>query len=328
MRIAQFEMHWWAASLNKKNQYIRTTYPDMYFRYFLLGLWLAMACLIRRESIAQRDTVRNSLPAEALAYLNNIKQLEKSRFWPNVDPNQFLENLRTFTVEPLAFHEGRATNFCAYSAITYLPLEYDPLGFSKFLITLYRYGQANLGSTSFSPSKAVRDEAGLIKYKDGLDINPAGQMWFLTLADEFKGYLNVFNTKFDKGDENTFWASTNYAKFNRMLRKLFPVKTNAKGADLIRPRVSDLGNYLAQELKKGIVFVYLNNKKLYRKTHTREVISTPTHYVMLVETRKISNGDVEFIYWDYGRKSLQQLSPSFLKNIVYGITTVTFKPEL
>ena len=285
-------------------------------------------CFVAQTSLAQRDTVRASTAKQALAYLNSIKKLEKSRLWPNVDPNQFLKNLKTFTIEPLAFYEGQATNFCAYSALTYLPLEYDPMGFSKFMITLYKYGKANMGSTSFAPSRAVREEAGLIKYKGALDINPAGQMWFLALADEFKGYLNLLNRKFHEGDENTFWASTNFAKFNRMLRRLFPVKTYAKGADLIKPNVGDLSNYLSEQLKNGIVFVYLNNKKLYRKTHTREVISTPTHYVMLVNTKNTPQGDVEFMYWDYGRKSLQQLAPTFLKNIVYGITTVTFKPGI
>lgn len=300
----------------------------MFNRYVLILFVGISLIFFAKISFAARDTVRVSTPKQALAYLSSIKKLEKSNFWPNVDADQFLKNLKTFTVEPLAFYEGKATNFCAYSALTYLPLEYDPLGFSKFMVNLYRYGRANMGGTSFTPSKAVRQEAGLIKYKGALDINPAGQMWFLALADEFKGYLNFFNRRFDEGDENTFWASTNFAKFNRMLRKLFPVKTHAKGADLIKPRVVDLGDYLAQELKNGIVFVYLNNKKLYRKTHTRGVISTPTHYVMLVETHKVPNGDVEFTYWDYGRKSLQQLSPAFLKNIVYGVTTVTFKPRI
>lgn len=299
----------------------------MRIRVFLIFYFILFICISSYAVRTYRDTVRISTPAQAIAYLNGIKKLEKSKLWPNIDPDQFLKNLKTFTIEPLEFYEGKATNFCAYSALTYVPLEYDPLGFSKFMVTLYRYGQANMGNTTFNPSKAVREEAGLIKYKGALDLNPAGQMWFLALADEFKGYLNLLNWRFDKGDENTFWASTNYAKFNRMLRKLFPVKTKAKGADLIKPRVGDIGDYLAEELKNGIVFVYLNNKKLYRKTHTREVISTPTHYVMLVETSKTPQGDVEFMYWDYGRKTMQQLSPAFLKNIVYGITTTKFKTE-
>lgn len=287
-------------------------------------IWANVALL---QASTVRDTVRASNSLQAIQYLNGIKRLDKSRFWPNIDPDQFLQNLKTFTIEPLAFYEGKATNFCAYSALTYLPLEYDPLGFSKFMIDLYKFGQARLGNAVLSPSRAVREEAGLIKYKGALDINPAGQMWFLSLADEFKGYLNWFNLRFNKGDENTFWASTNYAKFNRMLRRLFPVKTRARGADLIKPSVRDLAAYMAAELKKGMVFVYLNNKKLYKKTHTRSFISTPTHYVMLVETKQLPDGNVEFTYWDYGKKTLQQLSPSFLKNIVYGITTITFKTK-
>ncbi|MFV0606412.1 MAG: hypothetical protein ACK5NK_11290 [Niabella sp.] len=272
-----------------------------------------------------RDTIRKTTTQEAITYLNSIVQLDKSKYWPHIDPDQFLLNLKTFTIEPLAFYEGKATNFCAYSALTYIPLEYDPLGFSKFMITLYKYGKANMGNTSFKPSKAVREEAGQIKYKGALDINPAGQMWFLALADKFKGYLNIFNRNFDKGDENTFWASTNYAKFNRMLRQLFLVKTKAKGADLFRPKLNDITAYMADEVSKGMVFVYLNNKKLYRKSHAKPVISTPTHFVMLVGAKRLNDDMVEFVYWDYGRKSLQHLPANFLENIVYGITTIKFK---
>ncbi len=302
----------------------RTNTMNIRGRLLLTFTILLYTCASAWAGSFFRDTVRISSAQQTIDYLNQVTKLEKSKFWPNVDPEQFLTNLKTFTIEPLSFYEGKATNFCAYSALTYIPLEYDPLGFSKFMVTLYRYGKANMGNTTFTPSKAVREEAGRIKYKGALDINPAGQMWFLALADEFKGYINMLNRRFDEGDENTLWASTNYAKFNRMLRKLFPVKTKARGADLLKPRVPNLPLYLEEQLKEGIVFVYLNNKKLYRKTHTREVISTPTHFVMLVESRRLENGDVEFIYWDYGLKSLRQLSPAFLKNIVYGITTTTF----
>lgn len=294
------------------------------YPFLLLFLLLLLKADISKAS-AYRDTIQISSKREALRYLSGIKKLEKSKYWPNVDPDKFLENLKTFTIEPLAFYEGKATNFCAYSALTYIPLEYDPLGFSKFMISLFRYGQAIMGNTVFKPGKAVRKEAGLLKYKGALDINPAGQMWFLSLADRFKGYLNFFNRKFDKGDENGFWASTNFAKFNRMLRRLFPVKVEAVGSDLIRPAVKNIASYFSQQLQKGIVFVYLNNKKLYKKSHNNGLISTPTHYVMLVESQKMPDGKVEFIYWDYGSKSLQQIQPQFLKNIVYGITTVTFK---
>ncbi len=269
----------------------------------------------------QRDTLRLSTPDQALNYLNNLPPLERSSYWPNIDPDRLIEDLKTFTIEPLAFYEGSNTNFCSYAALTYLPLEHDPLGFSKFMITLYQKGRASLGRKWLAPEKAVREEAGLLKYKGALDVSPAGQMFFLSLADQFKGYLNIFNRHFHKGDEDRLWASTNYAKFNRMLRRLFLVKTKTRGSDLIRPSIKDLSKYMQEELKKGFVFLFLNNKKLYRKAHATGWISTPTHFVMLVDTKNTADGHIELVYWDYGKKTLQQLSPQFLKSIVYGVTT-------
>ncbi len=288
-------------------------------------LYLSVLSCVLLISVAARagrieDSTRISKANEALVYLSGVKKLERSKFWPNVDPDQLLSNLKTFTVEPFSFYEGKTTNFCAYSALTYIPLYYDPLGFSKFMVQLYKYGEAIMDKTVIKPSRKVREEAGLLKYKGALDINPAGQMWFLSLADHFKGYLNFFNRRFDKGDENTFWASTNFAKFNRMLRRLFPGRVTAIGADLIRPSV-DIYEYTKRKSQKGVVFVYLNNKKLYRKTHTRGIINTPTHYVLLTDINKLPNGDIEFVYWDYGLRTLQQMPPNFFKKIVYGVTT-------
>lgn len=301
-------------------------------RFLLLKLCLIMIlAAICEKSAAENPIVDTSFKRidsasdnsiiETLEYIHSIKDLEQSEYWPNVKPELLLQNLKTFTIEPFSFYEGKTTNFCAYSALTYIPLKYNPLGFAQFMVELYRTGKSRMGKDVLQPGKAVREEAGLLKYKGALDINPAGQMWFLTLADYYKGYLNRFNLHFDKGDENTFWASTNFAKFNRMLRRLFNANVIARGADLSRPHVGDLYDYLQSRLKKGEVFLYVNNKKLYRKTHSKKIFHTPTHYILLISISRLSNGDIELVYWDYGLITLQQLSPGFFKNIVFGIST-------
>jgi len=272
------------------------------------------------------DSTRISTQQQAIAFLDSLQKLDSSKHWPNVDPDLFLENLRIFAISPLRFYEGKGTNFCAYSALTYIPLNYDPLGFSRFMVTLYQEGKARMGKVYFKPSAAIKKEAGLLKYKGSLDISPAGQIWFLSLADHFKGYLNFFNRGFNKGDENTLWASTNFAKFNRMLRKLFNFKVHARGADLIRPWLSDTYNYLSRLSKSGPVFLYLNNRLLYKKKH---VVTTrfgiPTHFVLLLDIYKAENNKVNIIYWDYGKKTLQQVSPRMLRKIIFGITDFSVK---
>ncbi len=264
-----------------------------------------------------------SRKADAIAFLDSLGTLDSSEHWPNVEPGRFLGNLRTFALTPLRFYEGKGTNFCAYSAITYIPLNYDPLGFSRFMVTLYRDGKAKMGKVWFTPGKAIREEAGLIRYKGALDISPAGQMWFLCLADRFKGYLNVFNHHFQTGDENTLWASTNFAKFNRMVRRLFGYEVHAKGSDLIRPWVHDLYGYLEETSAQGPIFLYLNNRLLYKKKHVVTRLGIPTHYVLLLDIYKTGDGKVNIVYWDYGKKTLQQVPPKLLRKIIYGISHFT-----
>jgi hypothetical protein len=275
---------------------------------------------------ARLDTIPLSTQKEALAYLDSIHRLDSSRHWPNVDPSLFLQNLRVFATTPLRFYEGKGTNFCAYSALTYIPLNYDPLGFSQFMITLFKNGRARMGRVMIDPGNAVKKEAGLLKYKGALDISPAGQIWFLSLADHFKGYLNIFNRRYDEGDENTLWASTNFAKFNRMLRKLFKLKVHAKGADLIRPWVGNRYEYLRERIRYGPVFLYLNNRLLYKKKHVVTTrLGIPTHFVLLLEIYKDAQNRVNIIYWDYGKKTLQQVSPRMLRKIIFGITDFSFR---
>ena len=272
-----------------------------------------------------KDTVRFSTQQQAIAFLDSIQMLDSSKYWPNVDPKLFLFNLRTFAVTPLRFYEGKGTNFCAYSALTYIPLHYDPLDFARFMITLYQKGKARMGKVMLKPSESVRQEAGLLKYKGALDVSPAGQIWFLTLADHFKGYLNFFNRRFDKGDENTLWASTNFAKFNRMLRRLFQLKTHAKGADIIRPWINDIYAYLVERVSKGPVFLFLNNRLLYKKRHVVTRFGIPTHFVLLLDIYKTQNGKINIVYWDYGKKTLQQVESPLLRKIIFGITDISFK---
>ena len=271
------------------------------------------------------DSNQISTKQQAIAFLDSLQRLNPSKHWPNTDPILFLKNLKEFATAPLKFYEGKGTNFCSYSALTYIPLKYDPLGFSRFMVELYQKGKARMGKVMLKPSAAVRKEAGLLKYKGALDISPAGQMWFLTLANHFKGYLNIFNRRFHDGDENTLWASTNYAKFNRMLRRLFPVKVKARGSDLIRPWINDLPAYLKNHLRRGPIFLYLNNRLLYKKAHVVTRFGIPTHFVLLLDVTPAENNKINITYWDYEKKTLQQVEARFLRKIIFGITDYTIK---
>ncbi|GAC1440933.1 MAG: hypothetical protein NVSMB63_08090 [Sediminibacterium sp.] len=271
------------------------------------------------------DTIPRSTLAEATAFIEKIKELPSSSYWPNVKPALFLENIRNNIYHPFSMYEGRNTNFCAYAALSYLPLHNDPLGFAKFMLELYQQGHAGMGAVFIDPSPEVKLAAGKLQFKGELDIRPADQMWFLSLADHFKGYLNIFDRHFDMGDENKIWAAVNFAKFNRMIRKLFNYKVDAEGSDLIRPGIADLYDYLKERSKTGILALFVNNVYLYKKNHRKIKVGVPTHFIILLGLEEIAEDKINMIYWDYGGRSLQQVTPAFLKKIIFGIAHITEK---
>lgn len=270
------------------------------------------------------DTTRTSNQKEAQLFIDNIKELKASPFWPGIKPADFLQNVRNNINTPLALYEGSYTNFCGYAVLSYLSLHDDPLGYARNMLQLYEHGKVKWGKSSLSPSLAVRQAAGTFKFKGALDIHPADQLLFLSLADHFKGYLNIFSKNYKPGRENTFWASVNYAKFNRMARDLFNYKVDARGTDLLHPRIHDLFSYIKEKLSTGTTVLYLNNQYLNKKSGIALRPGVPTHYVVLLEMQK-SDDLINIIYWDYGFRSLRQISPKFLKKIVFGVTHCTLK---
>jgi len=60
------------------------------------------------------------------------------------------------------------------------------------MIELYNNGHASFRNVKFNPSYKVKVAASLLEFKGILDINHADQLWYMSLADHFKGYLNIF----------------------------------------------------------------------------------------------------------------------------------------
>jgi len=264
----------------------------------------------------------HSTQKEALAYLQTIQLPDSSIYWPNTRRHLFLQNLQVNVQNPLGMYQGSNTNFCGYAAFSYLPLHNDPLQYVKFMVTLYTDGQATWNKIKFTPSPEVMLAAGTLHFKGILDIHPADQMWFLVLADHFRSYLNLFHRKFHTGSEDTFWAACNLGKFNRMITRLLGYKTKAIGSDLIRPGISDVYAYLQNAIQTGTTFLYVNNTYLHVKNHDKSRYSFPTHYIVLTDIQKIDD-ILQIIYWDYGGRTLRQVTPNFLKKIIFGVIYCT-----
>lgn len=280
---------------------------------------------IRVAAAATPDTTSFSTPAQALALLEKQTDLQASNYWPNVSPVFFLQNIRKNIEAPLSIYEGKSTNFCGYAALSYLPLHFDPLAYAGFLLKLYKDGRAMYGKDYFEPSREVRQAAGTLSFKGELDIRPADQLWFLALADHFKGYLNFFDKRYNPGNENTIWAAVNFAKFNRMIRRLFNYHVDAVGSDLLRPGIRDAYAYLSERLQTGTVAIFLNNLDLYKKNHTRLRLNVPTHFVILLDIAEAEDDKIAITYWDYGGRTRQVLPDVFLKKIIFGVSHITPK---
>ncbi len=284
-----------------------------------LFAWSLQAAGRNTESIFPGGETVTSTQQQALKYIDSIRSVSASAHWPRIEPISFFQNVRLNISNPLSMYAGSRTNFCGYGALTYLLLHDDPLGYAKFMLALYKDGKASMGRSVFEPASIIKRTAGSLKYKGELDIRPAEQMLYLTLADHYKGYLNIFNLKYDRGDENLFWASVNYAKFNRMVEHMLHFTVHARGSDLMHPWVGNTFDLISKKMQKGIVVLYLNNRILHKKKHERIKLGIPTHFVILEQITK-TNDMVTLIYWDYGHKTLLQIKPEFLHKIVFGIS--------
>ena len=279
-----------------------------------------LICMIGLAKPA-RSQESYSTPEQALEWLNTVHLRDTSLYWPHVRAHPFLENLRINVTHPVGMYQGTNTNFCGYAALSYLPLNYDPLRYVKFMVSLYTDGQANWRKVKFTPSPEVMLVVGTLHFKGSLDIHPADQMWFLILADRFRSYLNLFHAKFHTGSEDTFWAACNRGKFNRMIKRMMGYKVKAIGSDLLRPSIRDLYAYLQKAVHTGTTFLYVNNTYLHVKNHNKSRFSFPTHYIVLTDIQK-EDDVLTIVYWDYGGRTLRQVTTKFLKKILYGVTYI------
>ncbi|QNA46524.1 hypothetical protein [Lacibacter sediminis] len=255
---------------------------------------------------------------QALAFLKQTT-LSASSQWTSVSQQLFLQNLERNIEQPVFLYAGRNTNFCAFAAVGYVMSRQDPLGYVKFMISLYKNGKAEYAGVMYKPSDAVRKQVGLVLYEGELDRNDADQMLFFTLADHFKGYINLFHLRYKEGRELGLWAATNLSKFNDMLRVTMKAEIQSRGYDLTRLKLKQTVQFLQEKLEIGDVFLYLNNAVLRRKNHGKVKKHIPTHFVILKSLTE-ENGIVTMTYWDAGFTTLRQIELSTFKRLLYGVS--------
>lgn len=264
-----------------------------------------------------------------IQFINNIfqRQIEfpnqsNAKLWKNIDEDLFQKNLDNNLNSTLHLYQGSGTNLCGFAAVTYHLIKYNPTEYHRMLMELYNKGETTTrGGTILKPSTEILNYAGTIKNKGRLDINHADQLWFLTLADHYKGYVNTFNWTYEYGDESTTWASTNLNKFNNMWSDLIGKKVLSKGSDLVRPPISQYYQYIHQLKDEYTIMLYLNNTVLNKRNFSSITFPIPTHFVELYDL--YPSGDYYILeYWDYGLKTKEIIDQEKFNTIIYGISYI------
>jgi len=299
--------------------------PYFWLTFFLLTN--RRICLAQKDDQHQLNNYSTLNPAQqrALDLLAKIDTVAKPPLWPHIQPALFFANIRKNILYPAKINQGQNTNFCSYAALTHLLIRYQPDNYTEMILALYKTGQISLYSKRvIKASQRVRNGAGLLSDNGELNLLHADQLWFLTMADNFRGYLNLFDHKYKIGDENTLWAATNYKKFNRMVREFGGYKVHAIGADLLRPwkKKGNLYKYMVNQLDTGLVMMYINGKLMYPHKFTPFTLPSPTHFVVLYELKEI-NKMIKIKYWDYGLKTEQLITWKRFKKTIYGVSSIT-----
>ncbi len=267
-----------------------------------------------------------STAAEALNYLHSLGPLTQSDVWPHINPVLFMKNVESNVAHPQGLYQGISTNFCSYAALSYILILNDPLGYARAMVQLYQDGYAYYRKVKLVAGSSVRRYAGTFQLKGKMDINPADQLWFLTLVEVFKGYLNVLDMYYNPGNENTLWAATNYAKFNGMARNLLGYKTTAFGSDLIHPSNIRIVEQIQALQKRGYVILFYDHERAYKRTHLRFAqFHMPTHFIVVRKLVYTDDDTITIQYWDYGSETEQSMPLTKFRNIVYGITLIEKK---
>lgn len=248
--------------------------------------------------------------------------INKTGIWQNINKEKVAANIAENVSNTLHLYQGTGTNLCGFAAITYYLIKEKPLEYERMVTELYDQGFTITPSgRKLEPSSAILEYSGVIKGKGRLDINQADQLWFLTLADNFKGYVNALNYNYSYGDESSTWASTNLGKFNRIWHALTGKEVHTVGSDLIRPSITDYYQYIKTLLKDNTVMLYLNNTILNKRNFSSITFPIPTHFVELYDLYPVGQYYV-MEYWDYGFKTKEILPQETFNEIIFGVSHV------
>jgi hypothetical protein len=270
------------------------------------------------------DTLEVSKKMRALDRLSAFDTCSASPLFPNIKPGSFYLNLQLNILNPERVFQGNETSFCGYAALTTLLCKTNPDRYVEMMLQLYQHGDMSLPAKPLHPSEQMRYTSGSLTGKGNLNERPADQLWFFALADHYKCYLNSTKSHYKKGYENTSWAAVSFAKFHQMAEELGGYTVHSYGSDLIKPRSKNNCGFLQNEMKKGTVVLFVNNRLMHPNKFRLYSLRMPTHFIVL-EDIQVNNGVYSVKYWDYGFRTIQYFTKKQFKKLIFGIIRLNEK---
>jgi hypothetical protein len=279
-------------------------------RFILIFLLFSPIC-------EQAQTILSPDQQEAMQLLNRMDTTKASEYWPLVEPAAFYYNVKRNILYPEKIYQGHVTNFCGYAAMSVILCRQQPQTYVRYIIELYETGETKVDGKVLKPTESVRKTVGNLQRKGRLKINPADQLWLMSLPDQYKGYMNI-DKKYKEGDENKIWAACTLGKFNHMASDLGGYKITSYGSDLIRPWGKNNIDFIRKEMNKGSVVLFVNSKFLHPSKFRIMILHAPTHFIIVYDIQEVDSV-IELKYWDYGLKTIELMTPKRLKKMTYGI---------
>ena len=260
---------------------------------------------------------------EMLAQFENTYP-QKSDFFENIDPQNYIDNVRRRLYEPEKFCQGFGSQFCGPSLlIVNLLLLRNQKAYVQLMIDLFQQGKAiyynGKDSLLLSPDAQTRSFAGRIydgerkseteyRKKKGqqyvahselLSDNHADQVLLLSLKHRYPGLIG--NGSFKEGVLSKYlhFASTLFKQFKIITKDFFHMKFIAKGGAIHDMRPSDRRTMaeITEACKAGKILFLMVDAGYFRKE--RAVLLWGSHYIRVFDLH-IYQKTIDFEMWDYG----------------------------
>jgi hypothetical protein len=250
----------------------------------------------------------------------------------NLSNQEFTEDLRSRVLNPYGMDQGHktgpggGTNFCWVAAACSYQYQRDPAMMVNLMMDLYSNGHATIGSIDLLVRDNIRRAvfSNTFDNDGGLAGQAADQLLFLSIAANYKGYVNLLNSEYDPEDEDKTWASGNFNKFVGLLKAFGSNIVTAKGTDL---GTSEVLGESAQTLMNAqnagqTIFLYVYSAHFKEPPPDGSFAPSPSasHFVQVRNVQRNGN-QFTMDYWDYGGWHSHKISLEGLRRATFGIVT-------